>query len=376
MGKNKSQTITASLVFLAALSTILAIMFLNSKDGVAPRAESPVLPDLSEVEPKTQISTFLEAEMSAWKQKQPPRPDETAAPPATGPTENPAEQTPPETQKATEATAGEELMLKKLVSLASDPPPEPATAPPPPPTEPAAPPPPPKETEAVPAEATAPPQNIPSGESVPSGSVADPYEYFRNIVFLGDSMTTGFDMYRSIIKYDGKDVLRDANVVAVVSYGVNNALREISSNSIHPYFMGKQTRPEDIIAQIKAKYVCICLGINDLVWQSVDGYIKSYATLVKNIKAKNPDKTIVVMSLTPVVAGSGEGSLTNTKITEANAALSRYAAENGLPFIDYAAALRDSQNGLPRALSSDGYCHFTIAAYNKLVEYMLTHPLG
>ncbi|MCL1793525.1 MAG: GDSL-type esterase/lipase family protein [Oscillospiraceae bacterium] len=374
MGKNKSQIITASLVFLAVLSTILAIMFLNSADGGIPIAEIPVLPDLAETEIETQISTFLEKEMLAWKKGQTPKTTETSTAPES--TEKASEQKPTEKQIQTETVSSDDLKLKKLVLLASDPP---LATGPPPPTE-AKTPPPPTEAPAQSAPATetesAPLPANSEAATVPSGGVADPYAYFGNIVMLGDSMTTGFDLYRKIIKYDGKDVLRDLNVIAVVSYGVNNALREISSNSIHPFFMGKQTKPEDIISQYGAKYVFICLGINDLVWQSVDGFIKSYTTLVGKIKEKSPDKTIVVMSITPVVAGSGEGSLNNTKIMEANAALSRFASDNGFPFLDYAAALRDSQNGLPRDLSSDGYCHFTIAAYNKLVEYMLTHPLG
>ena len=330
-----------------------------------------------------QRSAFLEEEISSWKKENP-------APPATETPETTAPETAEipvgsEMQTPDKTPAAEALILKKLISLASDPPPPPppttetpTAAPPPPaapPSEPPAVSPPPVPVEPPPAETAPPAQSKPDWGISASDAIPEPYEYFRNIILLGDSMTTGFDMYRSVIKYEGKDVLRDINVIAVVSYGVNNALREISNKSIHPLFMGKQTRPEDIIAQKDAKYVCICLGINDMVWQSVDNFIVNYAILIDRIKEKSPDKTIVIMSLTPVVAGNHEGNLNNAKIMEANDALLRFAAENGIPFVDYAAALRDAGNNLPRELSSDGYCHFTIAAYNKLVEYMLTHPL-
>lgn len=370
MNRKKLYVICASAaVFFAAMILGFALLC-KDKTPEAGDFEASVS---AKIEYETQRSVFLEEEIFAWKKENPPSaPVETAAATGSETAEKPPEK-PAGTQKPDTSTASEALILKKLVSLASDrpPPTEPAAAPPPLPTEPAAAPPP---AEIVPS-AEAPAQNNPDW-GIPEGGVAeDPYEYFRNIIFLGDSMTTGFDMYRSVIKFEGKDVLRDVNVVAVVSYGVNNALREISSKSIHPLYMGKQTKPEDIIAQIEAKYVCICLGINDMVWQSVDNFIQNYAILVGRIKEKSPDKTVVIMSLTPVVAGNHEGNLNNDKIMEANGALSRFAAENGIPFVDYAAALRDAWNNLPRELSSDGYCHFTIAAYNKLVEYMLTHPL-
>ena len=209
-----------------------------------------------------------------------------------------------------------------------------------------------------------------------SDTIPEPYGYFGNIIFLGDSMTTGFDLYRGRIKYEGKDVLRDTSVVAVISYGVNNALAPISNKSIHPLFSGEQTKPEDIIAQKEAKYVFVCLGINDIIWQSTEGFVNSYSRLVGNIKEKSPEKAIVIMSLTPVVAGQTKSKLTNEKIMEANAMLLAFAKENGIPFIDYAAALRDEQDSLPTELSSDAYCHFTIDAYEKLVEYMLCHPVS
>ncbi|MCL1792397.1 MAG: GDSL-type esterase/lipase family protein [Oscillospiraceae bacterium] len=373
----KKTIIYASIAVFMAIAAVLGYMLPHSAAKTPKAADLPVLA----TETETENSTFLEAKIMERKYSEAAVAEieiEVAAKSAPESAEIPNEQPAP-TQNPTAAPATEELMLKKLVSLASDPPPEPETLPP---TEPPPPPPPQIHNDGTESATSAPPPPPPPPAhdyetAAPfSDVVPEPYGYFRDILMLGDSMTTGFDMYRSSIKFEGKDVLRDVSVVAVVSYGVNNALREISNRSIHPYFMGKQTRPEDIIATKDSKYVCICLGINDLVWQPVDGFIKSYATLVDRIKEKSPDKTIVVMSLTPIVAGSGEGELTNAKITEANAALSRFAAGNGFPFLDYAAALRDSQNSLPRNFSSDGYCHFTIAAYNKLVEYMLTHPLG
>ena len=212
---------------------------------------------------------------------------------------------------------------------------------------------------------------VPLSETIP-----EPFAYFKNIIFLGDSMTTGFDLYRTVIKFNGENVLRDTTVVAAVSYGVYNATRAVSDKSIHPLFNGKKTLCEDIIATKGAKYVLICLGLNDLEWQKTDDFIFYYSTLINRIKEKSPDKTIVIMSVTPVVAGTFKNSvLNNEKITEANNALLKFAIENNIKFIDYAAAIRDSRNNLYSELSSDAFCHFKVSAYDRLVEYLLYHPL-
>ena len=202
----------------------------------------------------------------------------------------------------------------------------------------------------------------------------EPAEYFKNIVFLGDSVTLGFDLFKSKITFNGENVLKDVGVIASGSYGVYNAAREISKTSIHPLYNGKQMLPEDIIAKKDAKIVFICLGLNDVSLAPAEVYVSVYSDLIGRIKAKNPDKTVVIMSVTPVVAGVKK-NLTNEKIMNANNALIEYASENNIPFIDYAAAIRDENNNLYETLASDGFCHLTIEAYNRLVEYILYHPI-
>ncbi|MCL1792880.1 MAG: GDSL-type esterase/lipase family protein [Oscillospiraceae bacterium] len=208
-----------------------------------------------------------------------------------------------------------------------------------------------------------------------SSDIPEPYGYFKNFIFLGDSVTMGFDVYRGKITFGGEAVLRDASVVAVGSYSINNALRDVSANSVHPLQNGAQARPEDIIAAKDAKYVLICLGLNDLGLMPVEDYVQNYSALVARIKEKSPGKTVVIMSVTPLVYAAQKTRLNNDAISRANNALLIFARENSIPFIDYGAAIRDSQNNLYDEFSSDAYCHLTISAYNRIVEYLLYHPL-
>ena len=82
------------------------------------------------------------------------------------------------------------------------------------------------------------------------------------------------------------------------------------------------------------------------------------------------------MSVTPLIYAGQKVRLNNRAIAESNNALLQFAKDNNIRFIDYAAAIRDSKHNLYDGLSSDGYCHLTVEAYNRLVEYMLYHPLG
>ena len=208
-----------------------------------------------------------------------------------------------------------------------------------------------------------------------SDLIPEPYGYFKNIIFLGDSVTTGFDLFKTKVKFNEEYVLRDVTVIAVGSYGIFNALRDISAQSIHPLINGKQAMPEDIIAEKDAKNVLICLGLNDLTWSKTESFVDGYSRLINRIKEKSPDKNIVIMSITPVILNHGKGSLTNDLIMAANNALIEFAKENNIMFIDYGAAVRDEQNCLCDEFSSDNYCHLTITAYNRIVEYLLYHPI-
>ncbi|MCL1792882.1 MAG: GDSL-type esterase/lipase family protein [Oscillospiraceae bacterium] len=200
-------------------------------------------------------------------------------------------------------------------------------------------------------------------------NLSGPSEYFKNIIFLGDSIVSGIEICKDSTQVNGEKVLEDTTVVAAVSYSLKNAVSEISENAINLTHEGKAMKPEDIVSRLDGKYVLICLGLNDLAWTPMDEYIENYGTLVKNIQTKNPDKTIAILSVTPVVAGGA--TLTNAVIAEANGRLRGFAAEKGLSFIDWAAAIRTENGSLHESLSSDGYCHLKAEAYGRLAEYLV-----
>ena len=208
-----------------------------------------------------------------------------------------------------------------------------------------------------------------------NADIPNPIEYFKDIIFLGDSVTTGFDLYRDHVTFNGEKVLAETTVIAVKSYGILNATRPISDKSLHPLMNGVQTMPEDIIAEKAGSKVFICLGLNDVGWQSPATFFQNYADLINRIRAKSPNKTVAIMSVTPLTEEGQRETLHNARIMEFNKLLIEFAAYNNIPFIDYAAALRDEENHLFEVLSSDNYCHIVPAAYNRLVEYLVYHSI-
>jgi len=204
----------------------------------------------------------------------------------------------------------------------------------------------------------------------------EPVEYLQNIVFIGDSITQGFDIYRDLITVDGEYIFKDAAIIASTGYGTRHAAADIKTNSVNLIYNEKPMKPEDIIFERTEKYVFICLGLNDLGKLDIDEYIKNYRMIIDNILNKSPNKTIVILSITPLVTGQQNGKLSNKTITNANNKLIELAKEYDIQFIDWAAAIKDKNGGLYESLSSDGYCHLKVEAYNRLAEYLMRHPAG
>lgn len=209
-----------------------------------------------------------------------------------------------------------------------------------------------------------------------SNEIAEPREYLENIVFLGDSIMVGFSGYREYIKIDGEEVLKDITVIAASGYGVRHAISDVAENSVNLTYEDKPMKPEDIISKRNEKYVFVCLGLNDLGHMSVDEYIKIYRKLLDNIQAKSPGKIIVILSVTPMVAGKQGGPMNKDVINDANKLLRELAEEYNIPFIDWAASIRDENNALYNKFSSDAYCHLNVEAYNRLAEYLMNNRVG
>jgi len=202
-------------------------------------------------------------------------------------------------------------------------------------------------------------------------------EYFDNAIFIGDSITTGYRIWREHITVSG-ETLGNTVIFANGSYGIHNALREVSSGSIHPEFGGVQMRPEDAVAESGAERVFISLGLNDVLWD-LESFLDNYTLLLNRIINKNPGAEIIILPVPPYMHEAQPSPDRNARIAEYNNALIVLAYEMGLSFIDSTAPLRCENGGLKEEFCGDPLpggqgCHWLPRAYGEVLRFIVENP--
>jgi len=185
--------------------------------------------------------------------------------------------------------------------------------------------------------------------------------FFSDAAFIGDSISM---MLRNRCAQTGD--LPGALFLVQGSYGAGHAV----NGTMLLNYQGQKLSPEDVVAKSGVKKVFIMLGMNDLNIYGVDGTIEKWGVLVQRIKAKSPDVTIYVQSMSPVLTGAESGKLNNTTIDQYNVKLKAFAESNGFAYIDIASSLKDSTNGLSPSYCSDGFVHVSPAGADVWIRIL------
>ena len=155
--------------------------------------------------------------------------------------------------------------------------------------------------------------------------------YFNDAVFIGDSLTTGIQLY---------NILPDTTVLAAVGVGLEN----IYTQEVIGTEDSKQTILEAADAQQPAK-IYVMLGINGLKGLGADKTVELYRDLVQHLKETHPDSIIYVQSFMPINEQKFEANygynLTNAEIDECNEKLMAMAGEEQVYYVDVASAIKD-----------------------------------
>ncbi|MBQ4208045.1 MAG: fibronectin type III domain-containing protein [Clostridia bacterium] len=198
--------------------------------------------------------------------------------------------------------------------------------------------------------------------------------YFDDVVFVGDSISTGLSYYEA-----ANNVLGQAQFLTSVSLSATNALWPISDRSVHPRYNGQKMKVEDAIPLTGCKKVYIMLGMNDIVSLGVDRSVANFTTLCNKILANAPDVQLYVESVTPRTnqgAKSDNGVLNNKNINLYNRKLAALCQQRGWYFVNVAEVMYDSTGYLNRSYCSDPNgmgMHFANAGCKVWVEYLYTH---
>lgn len=193
--------------------------------------------------------------------------------------------------------------------------------------------------------------------------------YYRDSVFIGDSIMAGFRNYSA----KQKSYVHDIQFLAVGSYSAFNAMKPVTGDNVHPMYKGKKCQVWDAIPLIGSKRAFILLGMNDISILGLEGARDQYKQLIDKILETSPDIEIHIISVTYTLRDQGKGKLNNENIAQYNVLLQEMAEENGWGYLDLCTPISDGDGNLSNEYCSDGFVHLSNAAYtiweSELIDY-------
>ncbi|WP_171303048.1 SGNH/GDSL hydrolase family protein [Clostridium cochlearium] len=182
-----------------------------------------------------------------------------------------------------------------------------------------------------------------SSTSTEKPKAKDNKEFFKNDVFMGDSITEALIYY---------EVLNEKNVCAKKGININNAKNEVEKINIQ--------NPRNIY---------VLYGVNDMnntvpsKW-----FVDHYRTLIHKVKEKFPKSNIYIQSVMPVLpmVEQKTPTMTNSYINECNLGLIKMAKEENVKFLNVNSILNESNKNL---YEDDGI-HFKPNFYPVWLNYI------
>lgn len=203
--------------------------------------------------------------------------------------------------------------------------------------------------------------------------------YFNDAVFIGDSISYGFELYVTEKRANGETVLGEAQFLTSGSLSYGNSLWDVSDESVHPTYNGEKMKLEDAIAQIKPGKIFILLGTNDVALYGVEQTIANADTEISRMLEASPGADIFIMSTTPKYSPAEsdvDGALNNADIDALNVSMRQFAVEKGYNFMNIAPLFKDETGGLAADYCSDKEgmgIHFTSAAYDIWLDFLYSY---
>ena len=148
-------------------------------------------------------------------------------------------------------------------------------------------------------------------------------EYFKEDLFIGDSITEELKYYKFL--YD------------------NNVFSKIGLNTDT---LRKLIPDEDF--GIEPKNIYLMMGLNDSVFVKTEEKFKErYLAMLDALQAKFPDAKIYLQAIFPVNKALDEkedARVNNTKINSFNEVIKTIASERGLDYLDFSYLLKENEN--------------------------------
>ena len=187
-------------------------------------------------------------------------------------------------------------------------------------------------------------------------------DYFNDAVFVGDSISTGIELYGVM---DGTTVLAGT--------GAN-----LSSIYTEPYVKqedGSRIAIMDGLKQAQFRKVYILLGGNEVRDVEKSRFIERYSSFLDDVRELQPDALIYVQSILPVTRNNNY-NMDNNRIDEFNQALLTLCGEKQVYYLNVAECMKDENGMLPDAASPADGMHFGPEYYNKWFDYLKQHTVS
>ncbi len=201
-----------------------------------------------------------------------------------------------------------------------------------------------------------------SNSEVPKDKVP-PEQVLNNAAFIGDSRMKG------LVLYNGLTSIKDYTDIGLnVETAMNKAfIPSPDGNAI--------TIQQALSSVGEIERIYISLGINELGWPSVDGFIGKYTELINMVKQTQPKAKIYVLAILPVTKERSDSDATfnNTKINDVNKQIEKMAKDLGVTYLDCKSAVSDQSGSLVADASTDGI-HLTKAYCEKWLQFIKENP--
>lgn len=194
------------------------------------------------------------------------------------------------------------------------------------------------------------------------------YDYFNDIIFLGDSNT-------SFLYLKGK------HISAYQTWARNNLnIAQMNSSTFETYENRQNTVLNDALTKYKPKYLIVCPGINAGLYMQKDVFVRELQKFYDNIKLNYKDTKIIFSAIFPINDGTlNKANQKNINIL--NYYLARFCYENNINFIDFTNEIKDNEGYADVSLfecTDELNCNFHLneEGRNKYIDYVKHLDLG